>query len=281
MNWINILSEPFTYAFMQRALFVAVIVATISAILSCYLVLKGWALMGDALSHAVLPGIVIVYLLGAPLIIGAFVAGLVCSFSMGYIKQHSRLKEDTVMGIVFAGMFAIGLVIFSKIESDQHLLHILFGNILGITQADFYQTLILSAMVIIALLFKGKDFVLFCFDRNYCHVAGLSPRKLHYFLLSLLTLTIVMAMQVVGVILVVAMLIAPGMTAYLLTKQFYQMVIIAIFCSLLSSFLGLLVSYYIDGSPGACIILIQAAFFISALAITQLKHKIQINFSEN
>ncbi|MDG6896712.1 iron ABC transporter permease [Actinobacillus delphinicola] len=281
MSWIVLLSEPFTYPFMQRALFVAVIVATISAILSCYLVLKGWALMGDALSHAVLPGIVIVYLLNLPLIIGAFLSGIFCAFSMGYIKQHSRLKEDTVMGIVFAGMFAFGLVLFSKIESEQHLLHILFGNILGITRGDFYQTLIISAIVILVLLLKGKDFVLFCFDPNYCHVAGLSPKKLHYFLLSLLTLTIVMAMQVVGVILVVAMLISPGMTAYLLTKQFYQMVTIAIFFSLLSSFLGLIVSYYLDASPGACIILIQAIFFMVVLALVQLKNKIQINFSEN
>lgn len=265
-NLVLWFSEPLQYPFMQTAMLTALIVAIICALLSCYLVLKGWSLMGDAISHAVLPGIIVAFLLGLPLMIGAFASGLTCALSVGYLKENSRIKEDTVMGIVYSGMFALGLVLFTKIQTDQHLTHVLFGNLLGISQSEFVQTMIISAIVFLIILLKRRDFLLYCFDPIHARVVGLSARRLYYALLVLLALTIITAMQVVGVILVVAMLISPGITAYLLTSRFDQMIVIAIVTSITSSLLGILIGYHIDADIGPCIILLQAAFFLSALA---------------
>lgn len=263
--------EPFHYPFMQNALVTAVIVAVICAVLSCYLVLKGWSLMGDAISHAVLPGVVIAFTLGLPLLFGAFVSGLACALSVGYVKQNSRVKEDTVMGIMFSGMFALGLVLFTKVETEQHLSHILFGNLLGVSQQDLYQTAVISGIVLLIILLKQRDFLLFCFDPNHARIVGLSPKTLYYSLLILLALTIVATMQVVGVILVVAMLISPGITAYLLTKRFDTMMILAVITSVLSSILGSLLSYHINADIGPCIIILQAIFFGLALGYSKIK----------
>lgn len=272
-NLLNWFAEPFQYPFMQHALATALIVAMICAILSCYLVLKGWALMGDAISHAVLPGIVVAFLLGIPLTIGAFCAGLICSLSVGYLKENSRIKEDTAMGIVFSGMFALGIVMFTKIETDQHLSHILFGNLLGVSFSEVLQTLFISATIFIVVILKRRDFLLYCFDVSHTRVAGLSPKILHYGLLILLAMTIISAMQVVGVILVVAMLISPGITAYVLSKRFDTMLLIAISVSVSTSIIGTIISYHIDASTGPCIILLQAALFLLALGYTRLKNK--------
>ncbi|EIJ68830.1 metal ABC transporter permease [Pasteurella bettyae] len=262
---------PLSFPFMQNALFTAIIVATICALLSCYLVLKGWSLMGDAISHAVLPGIVIAYMLGLPLMIGAFFSGLCCSLGVGYLKENSRIKEDTVMGIVFSGMFALGLVLFTKVETDQHLLHILFGNLLGVSHSELIQTAIISCIVFFIVLLKRRDLLLYCFDPSQARIVGLSPKLLYYGLLILLSLTIITAMQVVGVILVVAMLISPGITAYLLTKRFDYMLLFAIISSIISSFMGTLVSYHINADIGPCIIIVQVVFFSFALAYNKLK----------
>ncbi|OZN25526.1 iron ABC transporter permease [Actinobacillus seminis] len=250
--------EPIAYPFMQNALLTALIVALICAVLSCYLVLKGWALMGDAVSHAVLPGIILAYLLGLPLLFGAFCAGVTCTLSIGYLKENSRIKEDTAMGIVFSGMFALGLVLFTKVKTDQHLSHILFGNLLGISALELIQTAIVSAIIFAIILLKRRDFLLYCFDPSHTRVAGLSPKLLHYGLLTLLALTIITAMQVVGVILVVAMLISPGIIAYILTKSFDKMLVIAICVSVFCSIFGVILSYHLDSAPGATIILLQA-----------------------
>lgn len=263
--------EPLHYPFMQNALVTAVIVAVICAVLSCYLVLKGWSLMGDAISHAVLPGVVIAFTLGLPLLFGAFVSGLACALSVGYVKQNSRVKEDTVMGIMFSGMFALGLVLFTKVETEQHLSHILFGNLLGVSQQDLYQTAVISSIVLLIILLKQRDFLLFCFDPNHARIVGLSPKTLYYSLLILLALTIVATMQVVGVILVVAMLISPGITAYLLTKRFDTMMILAVITSVLSSILGSLLSYHINADIGPCIIILQAIFLGLALGYSKIK----------
>ncbi|MGQ0285985.1 metal ABC transporter permease [Pasteurellaceae bacterium 22721_9_1] len=275
MNLVNWITEPFQYPFMQLALTTAIIVSIICALLSCYLVLKGWSLIGDAISHAVLPGIIIAYLINLPLMIGAFFSGLFCALSVGYLKNNSRIKEDTVMGIVFSGMFAFGLVLFTKIETEHHLMHILFGNLLGISQADFIQTAVISGIVFVAILLKHRDLLLFCFDPSHTRVVGLSPQKLYYGLLILLSLTIVAAMQVVGVILVVAMLISPGITAYLLTKRFERMIIIAICSSVLANFFGTILSYHINADIGPCIILLQALFFALALLYSKLKSAVK------
>jgi len=261
MDWLIV---PLSYPFMQRALVVSLLVAAVCAVLSCYLVLKGWSLMGDAISHAVLPGIVIAYAIGLPLAIGAFAAGLSCALFTGYLKENSRVKEDTVMAIVFSGMFGLGLVLFTKIETDQHLLHILFGNVLGVTPADLIETAIIAGGTLLIVLLKRRDLMLYCFDPNHARAIGLPVRVLHYGLLVLLSLTIVSALKAVGIILVIAMLIAPGATAYLLTDRFDRMLLIAVATALASAALGTLVSFHIDGATGACIVLVQAAIFMLA-----------------
>ncbi|MDO9560886.1 MAG: metal ABC transporter permease, partial [Bradyrhizobium sp.] len=223
VDWI---SGPLAYPFMQRALVVSVMVAAVCAVLSCYLVLKGWSLMGDAISHAVLPGIVLAHVLSLPLALGAFAAGLSCALLTGYLKENSRVKEDTVMGIVFSGMFGLGLVIFTKVDTDQHLMHILFGNVLGVTARDLVETAIVAGGTLLVVLVKRRDLLLYCFDPNHARSIGLPVRVLHYGLLVLLSLTIVASLKAVGIILVVAMLIAPGATAYLLTDSFERMLVI-------------------------------------------------------
>ncbi|MCA1453244.1 metal ABC transporter permease [Bradyrhizobium sp. BRP22] len=260
-DWIM---GPLAYPFMQRALVVSVMVAAVCAVLSCYLVLKGWSLMGDAISHAVLPGIVLAYLLNLPLAIGAFAAGFSCAVFTGYLKENSRVKEDTAMGIVFSGMFGLGLVIFTKVETDQHLLHILFGNVLGVTARDLIETAVVAGGTLLIVLVKRRDLLLYCFDPNHARSIGLPVRTLHYGLLVLLSLTIVASLKAVGIILVIAMLIAPGATAYLLTDSFERMLGIAATVSILSAALGTLISFHIDGATGACIVLIQALFFVLA-----------------
>ncbi|CAN7536010.1 metal ABC transporter permease [Devosia sp. LjRoot16] len=257
--------EPLTYDFMQRALLVAILVGAVSAVLSCFLVLKGWSLMGDAISHAVLPGIVIAYVIGLPIAIGAFVAGLFAAVSTGYLKDNSRIKEDTAMGIVFTGMFAVGLVLFSRIETDQHLSHILFGDMLGVTWQDLIETAIIALGTLLIVLAKRRDFLLYAFDPQHARAIGLPVKLLHYGLLALLSITIVASLKAVGIILVVAMLIAPGAIGFLLAKRFEAMLAIAMTVAIASGVLGTLISFSINGATGPCIVLIQAGVFLMAL----------------
>ncbi len=264
MTIIDWFVVPLSYPFMQRALVVALLVGAVCAVLSCYLVLKGWSLMGDAISHAVLPGIVVAYIVGLPLAVGAFAAGLSCALFTGYLKENSRVKEDTVMGIVFSGMFGLGLVIFSKIETDQHLNHILFGDVLGVTPRDLVETAIVAGGTLLIVLVKRHDLLLYCFDPNHARTIGLPVRVLHYGLLVLLSLTIVASLKAVGIILVIAMLIAPGAIAYLLTDSFGRMLVIATAVATVSAAIGTLVSFHLDGATGACIVLTQAMFFVLA-----------------
>lgn len=255
---------PLSYGFMQRAVVAAILIGAVCSVLSCYLVLKGWSLMGDAVSHAVLPGIVLAFALGVPLVLGAFFAGLSCALFTGYIKENSRVKEDTVMGIVFSGMFGLGLVLFTKVETDQHLNHILFGNILGITSTDLIQVAIIAGGTLAIVLARRRDLLLYCFDPQHARAIGLPISVIHYALLTLLALTIVASLKAVGIILVVAMLVTPGATAYLLTDRFEKMLAIAAAVSIGSSVVGTLVSFHIDGATGPCIVLIQAFVFVLA-----------------
>ena len=260
-DWIAV---PLSYPFMQRALIVSVLVAAVCAVLSCYLVLKGWSLMGDAISHAVLPGIVIAHVLALPLAVGAFAGGLCCALLTGYLKDNSRVKEDTVMGIVFSGMFGFGLVIFTKVDTDQHLLHVLFGNVLGVTARDLVETAVIAGVTLLLVLMRRRDLLLYCFDPNHARAIGLPVGVLHYGLLVLLALTIVGSLKAVGIILVIAMLVAPGAIAYLLTDSFERMLVIATAVAVGSSAAGTIVSFHIDGATGACIVLIQAFVFVLA-----------------
>lgn len=257
--------EPFHYGFMLQALGMGALIAAVGAVLSCFLVLRGWSLMGDAISHAVLPGIVLAYITGLPLSVGAFGSGLFCAVATGWIKANSRIKEDTVMGVVFTGLFAFGLVLFSRTPSDLHLDHILFGNILGISTAQIWETGLIAALVMTVVLLRRRDLLLACFDPSHARALGLSVKALTYLLLILLSLAIVAAMKAVGLVLVIAVLVTPGATALLLTKRFDRMLVIAVLSAVGSALVGVYVSYFIDGAPAACIVLAQALLFLVAV----------------
>lgn len=255
---------PFQYEYMIKAIVLSALIGGICAFLSCFITLKGWALMGDALSHAVVPGVAIASLLGWPFSLGAFVAGVLASMSMGWIKNHSRLKEDAVIGLIFTTWFALGLFLISVFPTPVHLKSIIFGNILGIADADVIQVLAIGAICILFLLFKWRDLLLYCFDPTHARSLGLNVRFLHFSLLALLSATAVAALQTVGAILVVAMLITPGATAYLLTDRFGKMISIAVGIGMTCSAVGAYLSYFFDGSTGGCIVVLQTSVFLLA-----------------
>jgi manganese/iron transport system permease protein len=257
-------TEPFAYDFMRQALLIAVLVGATSAVLSCFLVLKGWSLMGDAISHAVLPGIVLAYVAGLPLGLGAFVAGMGCAAATGYLKENSRLKEDTVMGVVFSGMFGLGLVLFTRIETDVHLDHILFGDMLGVSWPDIGQTGLITLLTLGVVGAKRRDLLLFSFDPTHARAIGLPVRLLHYGLLALLSLAIVGALKAVGIILAVAMLIAPGAVAFLITDRFDRMLLASMAVAVGASVLGVLVSFRLDSAPAPTIVLALTLLFLLA-----------------
>ena len=266
-NLLTLISDPLSYGFMQRALVLAVLIACVCSIFSCFLVLKGWSLMGDAVSHAVLPGLALAYVIGIPLTIGAFVAGLFCAVTTGYLKENSRVKEDAVMGIVFSGMFGLGLVLIAKIESDVHLLHILFGNLLGLSQADLIEAGSIALFCTLVMLLKRKDFMLYCFDPAHAGTIGLPVRWLQFFLLILLALTIVSALKAAGIILVIAMLIAPGAIGFLLANSFDKMLGIALAASIFSCVAGTIASFHLDAATAPLIVVIQGGLFLLALVL--------------
>ncbi|NEO29719.1 MAG: metal ABC transporter permease [Symploca sp. SIO3C6] len=271
------LTTPLQHGFMIKAVFVSALVGIVCSVLSCYMTLKGWALMGDAVSHAVLPGVVIAYILNIPFAIGAFVFGLGSVISIGFIKEKTRIKEDTVIGLVFTGFFALGLILISKTPSDIDLMHILFGNVLGISNSDIIQTAIISVITMVVLALLRKDLLLFCFDPTHARSIGLNTTAIYYTLLGLLALTIVAAQQTVGIILVIAMLVTPGATAYMLSDRFDQMTLIAVISGVFSSVIGTLISYHIDASTGGCIVVFQTLLFIAAMIFAP-KHGLLFNF---
>jgi manganese transport system permease protein len=264
---MSLLLEPLGHAFMVRAVLVSALVGSVCGLLSCFMTLKGWALMGDAVSHSVMPGVVLAYALGLPFALGAFVFGVGSVTLIGFVKQKSRIKEDTVIGLVFTGFFALGLVLVSKVRSNIDLTHILFGNVLGISTADIQQTLLISVLVVVVLLVLRNDLLLFCFDPTHARSIGINTGLLHYTLLSALSLAAVAGLQTVGIILVVAMLVTPGATAYLLTDRFGRMVQLAVLSSVISSVLGILISYWSDSSPAGCIVLVQTGLFVLAFLL--------------
>jgi manganese transport system permease protein len=261
VSLLELVLEPLQYEFMVRALLTTVIAAVVCALLSCWLVLIGWSLMGDAVSHAVLPGVVIAYVVGAPFAIGALVFGVLAVALIGLIRATSRVKEDAAIGIVFTTLFAFGLVLISVTPSQTDLSHIIFGNILGVSSADMVQIGGLAVIAFVVLVVKRRDLTLYAFDPVHAHAIGLSTRFLSVLLLGLLSLTAVVALQVVGVILVVAMLIIPGATAYLLTDRFGRMLVIAPMLSATLSVVGIYLSYWIDAASGGLVVVVQGCAF--------------------
>ena len=264
MSW---LLEPLSQPWMLRAFLVSAVVGGVCGLLSCYMTLKGWALMGDAVSHAVLPGVVLAYALGFPLSVGALVFGIGSVAAIGFVEQKSRVREDTVIGLVFTGFFALGLVLRSKTVSHIHLDHILFGHVLGIPLDDLWQTLGICLFVLVVLLLRRRDLMLFCFDPTHARSIGINTGQLHYTLLGLLSLAAVACLQTVGIILVVAMLVTPGATAYLLTDRFDRMTLLAVSSGVLSSVLGLFICYWTDSDTAGCIVLVQTAQFLLAFLL--------------
>ncbi|WP_036478359.1 metal ABC transporter permease [Myxosarcina sp. GI1] len=262
---IDWLIEPLQYPFLVRAIWVSAFVGLVCAVLSCYITLKGWSLMGDAVSHAVVPGVVVAYALNIPFAIGAFLFGFGATVAIGYIKSKTRLKEDAVIGVVFTGFFAFGLVLITKIPSNIDLFHILFGNVLGISQEDIIQTLIAGIITLVIITIRRKDLLLFCFDPNHAKAIGLNTQLMFYTLLSVLALTIVTALQTAGIILVIAMLVTPGSTAYLLTDRFDRMLWISIATSVFSCVGGTYLSYHFDVSTGGAIVVLLTVLFMVAM----------------
>jgi manganese transport system permease protein len=262
MTPLDFLLEPLSFDFMVRALATTVIAAVVCAVLSCWLVLIGWSLMGDAVSHAVLPGVVLAHIVGAPFALGAVVFGFLAVALIGVLRDTSRVKEDAAIGIVFTTLFALGLVLISVTPAQTDLNHIIFGNLLGVSWADLLQIAILGVVTFGILVVKRRDFTLYAFDPTHAHAIGLNPRLIGAALLGLLALTAVVALQAVGVILVVAMLIIPGATAYLLTNRFGRMLVIAPVISAGCAVTGLYLSYYLDTASGGMVVLTQGVVFL-------------------
>lgn len=262
---IDSLLTPFHYEYMLKAIFVSAVIGGVCAFLSCFITLKGWSLMGDALSHSVVPGVAVAYYIGWPFAAGAFVTGLLAAVGMGFVKTKTRLREDAVIGVVFTAFFALGLLLISLYPSEVDLRSIVFGNILGISNPDIVQVLIISGVTLAVLGLKWRDLLLFCFDPNQARALGLNTTLLHFTLLTLLSATAVAALQTVGACLVVAMLVTPGATAYLLTDRFGRMIGLATTMGVTTSIAGAYASYFFDGSTGGCIVTLQSALFVLAL----------------
>jgi ABC-type Mn2+/Zn2+ transport system permease subunit/Mn-dependent DtxR family transcriptional regulator len=263
---MNSFLEPLQYAFMQRALIAAVLVGVVCGTLGCYIVLRRMALIGDALAHSVLPGVAIAFIVGADFFIGAAAAGIVTAGVIGWVTSSSRVKEDAAIGVVFTGAFALGIVLITLIQSKSvDLFHMLFGNVLGVEDRDLYITAGITAGVLLTLLLLYKEMLVHAFDPIFAAAIGLPARALHYLLMLLLSLTVVAALQTVGLVLVVAMLITPASTAYLLTDRFARMLGISAGIGVLSSLIGLFGSYHYNVSSGAAIVLVATLFFFVAI----------------
>jgi ABC-type Mn2+/Zn2+ transport system permease subunit len=264
---LDLLAEPFGYQFMVKAILGGGAVGAICAVLSCFVTLKGWSLLGDALSHAVVPGVAIAYLAGAPFLLGAVLSGLFAVLGIGAIERATKLRSDAVIGVVFTAFFALGLLLISLYPSNLRLTTILFGNLLGIADADLWQLFAVGAGCLLVVAVKWKDLLLYCFDAQHARAIGLPTGRLHLLLLGLLSLTAVAALQAVGALLVVAMLITPGATAFLLTDRFPRMLVLAGVMGAATAMVGAYASYFLDGSTGGLIVLAQTGLFLLALVL--------------
>lgn len=261
---IAILLEPFGYGYMVRAIWVSALVGGVCAFLSCYLILKGWALMGDALSHSVVPGVAVAYLAGLPYAIGAFTSGLIAALGIVIVKRLTLLREDAVIGLVFTSFFAAGLLLVSINPTAVNLQAVIFGNVLAISDEDVVQVVIIAGLSLAFLGLRWKDMMLAFFDESHARSVGINPLHLRVLFFVLLSACTVAALQTVGAILVIAMVVTPGATAYLLTDRFGRMVWIAVAIGAGSSAVGAYASYFLDGATGGLIVLLQTALFLAA-----------------
>ena len=264
---------PFQFPFMRNAFLVALLVGPPTALLSCFLVLKGWALMGDAVSHAILPGVVLAWMTGLPLILGAFAAGMGCALLTGYLAGNSRVKQDTVMGVVFSGMFGLGIVMYTQITTSEHLDHVLFGNMLGVGPGDLWTAGLISLAACLFLLLQWRDLLLHAFDPAQARASGLRTGWLHYGLLAVLSLCVVATLSATGLILAVALLVTPGAVAFLLVRSFGWMLAVAVAVCTACMLAGTYGSFFLDSAPAPTIVLVlTAAFtlaFVRRLALTR------------
>jgi ABC-type Mn2+/Zn2+ transport system permease subunit len=274
---LEFIFEPLRHGFMLKALAVGTFISVVCAVLSCFVVLKGWSLVGDALSHAVLPGIVLAYLVGLPMGLGALVSGIACVTLAGAARPYSRVKPDALLGIAFSGFLAVGLILLVATPSDIHFLHILFGNLLGIEPEAIVEALAAGSITLAAVLILRKDLVLLCFDPAQAQVLGLSPGRLEVILLVLVALTVVAALQAVGVVLVVAMLVTPGCIGFLLAERFDRMMLIAVGSAAFAAIAGTLASFWLDGATGASIVLVQALLFVLAFVAARLRRPVEVS----
>lgn len=266
MSILDLLLEPLQYEFMLRALLATTVAAVVCALISCWLVLIGWSLMGDAIAHSVFPGVVIAYALGAPFALGALAFAFLAVGLIGAVRSTRTVREDAAIGIVFTSLFALGLVLISVTPSQIDLGHIVFGNVLGVSALDLLQIAVIAGIVAVVVIVKRRDLTLVAFDRAHAHAIGIDPRLITALLLGLLALTTVVALQIVGVILVIAMLVIPGVTARLLSDRLRRMLVIAPSIAAGSSIVGIYLSYWLDASPAGLVVLVQAGVFTAVAA---------------
>jgi manganese/iron transport system permease protein len=255
---------PFSYDYMWKAMWVSALVGAVCAFLSCYLMLKGWSLMGDALGHSIVPGVAGAYIIGAPFAAGAFFAGILAALGMAFVKQHSRLREDATIGLVFTTLFALGLLMASLHPTSVSIQTIVLGNILAIPDEDAMQVVVIAAISFAVLLFIWKDLMVTFFDETYARSIGLKTRTLKIVFFTLLSACTVAALQTVGACLVIALVVTPGATAYLLTDRFDRLIAIAVAIGMFTSFVGAYLSYFIDGATGGVIVTLQTLLFLAA-----------------
>jgi manganese/iron transport system permease protein len=261
---IDLLLEPFAYQYMARAIWVSALVGGVCAFLSCYLMLKGWSLMGDALAHSIVPGVAVAYLMGVPFALGAFLSGILAALAMVLVRIKTKLREDAVIGLVFTAFFAVGLLLVSINPVSVNVQSIVLGNILGISDEDVLQVVIIAGISLGILILRWKDLMVTFFDESHARSIGLDPFRLKILFFVLLSACTVAALQTVGACLVIAMVVTPGATAYLLTDRFGRLISIAVAMGVATSALGAYLSFFLDGATGGLIVVLQTAIFLLA-----------------
>ena len=273
MNW---LTEPFSYQYMLNAMWVSAMVGGLCAFLSCYLMLKGWSLIGDAMSHSIVPGVAGAYMLGLPFALGAFLSGGLAAGSMLFLNQRSRLKEDAIIGLIFSSFFGIGLFMVSLNPMSVNIQTIILGNVLAIAPEDILQLAIIGVISLTILFLKWKDLMVVFFDENHARSIGLNPGRLKLLFFTLLSVSTVAALQTVGAFLVICLVVTPGATAWLLTDRFPRLLTIAVAIGSLTSFFGAWLSYWLDGATGGIIVVLQTLLFLLAFVFAP-KHGLLAN----